>query len=328
MTLGERGYDVTLAEASAELGGRVDAREPAAGAGDLGPRARLPRRPDRPSSPTCEVFHSSPLDAQQIFELGFTSVAVATGARWRRDGVGRGHYEPVPGHGRSGIFTPDDVMAGVEIGGPVVIYDTDHYAMGGVIAEALRLKGLEVTLVTPMAVVSAWTEIMLEQRRIQARLHEIGVKIVPLHSLTAIEPRHVTLAYAYTGEKRDIEAASVVLVTTLVPEDRLYHDLAARRAEWPDHGIASVTRIGDCYGPATIAQAVWSGHRYGRTSRRSGKRERRGAVQAGGAGPLVGLLRRLAHLVHIARQLSPAAVVFARISGSCATGDASAQCNP
>jgi dimethylamine/trimethylamine dehydrogenase len=264
MTLGKRGYEVMLAEASAELGGRSARESRLPGLASWG-RVRDYRVYQIGQLGNVQAFHSSRLDAQQILELGFARVAIATGAAWRRDGVGRGHYEPVPGHGRNGIFTPDDVMAGAEIEGPVVIYDTDHYAMGGVIAEALRLKGLDVTLVTPMAVVSAWTEIMLEQRRIQARLHEIGVKIVPLHSLAAIEPRHVTLAYAYTGEKREIEAASVVLVTTLVPDDSLYHALAARSAEWPDHAIAAVTRIGDCYGPGTVAQAVWSGHRYGRT---------------------------------------------------------------
>src|SRR5262249_13874713 len=156
---------------------------------------------------------------------GFTRVAVATGARWRRDGIGRGQYEAVPGHDRKGVYTPDDVMAGAEIAGPVVVYDTDHYAMGGVIAEALRAKGLDVTLVTTMPIVSAWTEMSLEQRRIQARLHALGIKILPLHGLTAIGPDHVELAYSYTGEKRLIDAASVVLVTTLVPEDRLYHEL-------------------------------------------------------------------------------------------------------
>ena len=31
-----------------------------------------------------------------------------------------------------------------------------------------------------------------------------------------------------------------------------------------DAGIKSVRRIGDCYGPATIAAAVYEGHRYAR----------------------------------------------------------------
>ena len=31
-----------------------------------------------------------------------------------------------------------------------------------------------------------------------------------------------------------------------------------------DAGIKTVKRIGDCYGPATIAAAVYEGHRYAR----------------------------------------------------------------
>ena len=264
MTLGKRGYEVMLAEAAPELGGRAARESRLPGLASWG-RVRDHRAYQLAQLGNVQVFHSSRLDTAQVLELGFARVALATGARWRRDGVGRGHYEPVPGHDRQGIYTPDDVMDGADIKGPVVVYDIDHYAMGGVIAEALRLKGLEVSLVTTMAVASAWTEFSLEQKRIQTRLHSIGVQIVPLHALTAIEPDHVTLTYVYTGEKRAIEAASVVLVTTLAPEDRLYHDLLARRAEWRDHGLGAVTRIGDCLGPATIAQAVWSGHRYGRT---------------------------------------------------------------
>ncbi len=33
-------------------------------------------------------------------------------------------------------------------------------------------------------------------------------------------------------------------------------------AEKPGHGIKSVTRIGDCIAPGTIAAAVFSGRRY------------------------------------------------------------------
>ena len=47
-------------------------------------------------------------------------------------------------------------------------------------------------------------------------------------------------------------------------EESLWLELAARQAEWADAGIRSVTRIGDCLAPGTIAAAVLSGHRYAR----------------------------------------------------------------
>ena len=36
------------------------------------------------------------------------------------------------------------------------------------------------------------------------------------------------------------------------------------QATWAEHGVRRVLRIGDCYGPGTIAAAVWSGHKVAR----------------------------------------------------------------
>jgi dimethylamine/trimethylamine dehydrogenase len=34
---------------------------------------------------------------------------------------------------------------------------------------------------------------------------------------------------------------------------------------WEDAGIASITRIGDCWAPSTIQQAVYTGHKWARS---------------------------------------------------------------
>ena len=39
-------------------------------------------------------------------------------------------------------------------------------------------------------------------------------------------------------------------------------DLLGRQPDWADAGLLSVRAIGDAWAPATIAAAVWSGHRY------------------------------------------------------------------
>ena len=61
-------------------------------------------------------------------------------------------------------------MAGKLPKGRVVIYDDDHYYMGGVLAELLAQNDCTVTLVTPAPTISAWTEYTLEQDRIQRLL--------------------------------------------------------------------------------------------------------------------------------------------------------------
>jgi dimethylamine/trimethylamine dehydrogenase len=264
MQLGKRGYDVILAEAGSELGGRVTREARLPGLSTWG-RVRDYRAYQISQMGNVQVFRESRLDAAQVLEMRCSLVAVATGAVWRRDGVGRQQYEPVPIDPGAKVFTPDDVMAGAAIPGPVVVYDSEQFYMGGVIAEALRAQGLAVTLVTPGAVASAWTEHGLEQGRIQERLHEIGVEIVPLHTLAEAGPHSIAADYAYARRRREIACASVVLVTTPAPDDRLFRDLAAREGEWKDHGVRKVVCIGDCLSPNTIAQAVWSGHRFART---------------------------------------------------------------
>jgi len=102
----------------------------------------------------------------------------------------------------------------------------------------------------------------MEQHKVQARLLELGVEIVPHRVLAAIGADAVDLACAYTGRVVRREAASVVLVTARLPEKGLADDLEARRDAFADAGLKSVTRIGDALAPGTIAAAVWSGRRY------------------------------------------------------------------
>src|SRR3546814_13866071 len=93
-----------------------------------------------------EIYRDSALTAQDVLALGSDHVILATGARWRRDAVGTVNPTPVPGWDHSIICTPEEVMAGTTLAGPIVVYDDDHYYMGGCLAERLRLAGHDVTL--------------------------------------------------------------------------------------------------------------------------------------------------------------------------------------
>jgi dimethylamine/trimethylamine dehydrogenase len=202
-----------------------------------------------------EIFYDSLLDAEQIKEFGADCVALATGSLWRRDGTGRWNSSPIAGSDRANVYTPEDVMAGALPAGPVVVFDDDHYYMGGVIAEKLRLEGHEVTLVTTSGEASSWTHKTNEHARVQARLLEVGVRIETGTSLDEVLDGHVELACAFSEESRRIEANSVVMVTSRQPTDALYDELS---------GEINITRIGDCDAPGLIAAAVFSGHRYAR----------------------------------------------------------------
>ena len=65
------------------------------------------------------------------------------------------------------MLTPDDLLRGsLPDGDRVLVYDDDHYFMGGALCEVLRMAGREVTLVTPEPLASAWTTNTMEQGRI------------------------------------------------------------------------------------------------------------------------------------------------------------------
>ncbi|MEE8504727.1 MAG: NADH:flavin oxidoreductase, partial [Kiloniellales bacterium] len=211
-----------------------------------------------------EVYRASRLTPEHVHELGAPRVVIATGARWRRDGVGRANSAPVPGFDHKAVLTPDDVMAGAAPEGPVVVFDDDHYYLGGVLAEKLRRDGLDVTLVTPALAASYWTEKTLEIGHIYKRLLELDIGIVPHTNVAAFYGGRVELACVHTDKRRDIPCAAIVTVTARLPEDALYRALVADEAGLEAAGIKSVTAIGDAYAPSTIAAAVYAGHRAAR----------------------------------------------------------------
>ena len=164
-----------------------------------------------------DVFRDNAIDEDQILEFAPDRVVIATGARWRRDGIGRWHSSAIPESDSPSILTPDDIMAGAIPNGPVVVFDDDHYYIGGVIAEALRSAGLEVTLVTPANEVSTWTTHTEEQHRIQARILRLGIAVETGTTLTSVNEGSVTLESVHTGAARELEAVTVVMVTSREP---------------------------------------------------------------------------------------------------------------
>ena len=257
--LGVRGYDVVLAEATRNLGGRV-ARESKLPGLAAWVRVLDYRQQAIATMPNVEVYRESRMSAGDIAEFGFQHVAVATGAMWRRDGVARWHTQPIPVESAADVLTPDDLMAGRRPSGSrVLVYDDDHYYMGGVVAELLRSEGFEVEVVTPAAQVSAWTVNTMEVGKVQRRLLLAGVTLRTSAALTAVGAGKVTVANTYTGQLTEAAADSVVMVTARLPDEELYLELLARHKQ---REIASVRAIGDAWAPGTIAAAVWSGRRF------------------------------------------------------------------
>jgi len=262
--LGQRGYEVHVAEAGSELGGRVTRESKLPGL-SVWARVRDYRLHQLAKLHNVEVYRDSRLTPEQIREFGFERVVLATGARWRSDGVGRTHWKPIPGFTGPQALSPDDVMDGrMPASGPVVVFDDEHYYMGSVITERLAAAGLTVTLVTTGDVVASWTSNTLELLPINTQLRRLGITVITAHDVATFDGNEVTLTSNYAEPARKIRAAAVVGVTSRLPEEALYQALLDEPELLRAAGIKSVTRIGDCLAPGFIAHAVYSGHRYAR----------------------------------------------------------------
>ena len=214
--------------------------------------------------PNVETYLDSDLDADSIIEFGFEHVCIATGAKWRRDGVGRQHVAPIVIDSAMPLFTPDCIMDGRFPTGRVVIYDDDHYYIGGVLAELLRSRGCEVTIVTTSPYLSEWTRNTLEQSKIHSRLAELGIEIILNRGVVEVARSHIVSNCIYTGSILEFPCEAVLMVTSRQECNGVYLELKERSAEWDDSGIRSVRIIGDAEAPGPIAWATYAGHRYAR----------------------------------------------------------------
>jgi dimethylamine/trimethylamine dehydrogenase len=261
--LGARGYEVHLSEASAELGGRVSKEARLPGLAEWG-RVRDWRVGQINKMPNVHVYLGSRLAAQDVLDFGADHVLLATGCHWRRDGFGRSNGEAVPGFDRPNVYTPDDVMAGTIPEGPVVIFDDDYFYYASTIADKLCAEGRQVIYVTPDDTIASWSSHTLDYRHIQWRLHQLKVEQVTQQNIVEFTGGSVLLEHVWSGARSELPCASIVVVTSRLPNDALYRDLLEREPEWPVAGIQTITCGGDALAPGLIAHAVYAGHRYAR----------------------------------------------------------------
>ena len=260
-TLGERGCEVLLAEETREVGGRVVRESRLPGLSEW-IRVRDWRVGQIDKLPEVEVFRESRMTLDDVLEVGADRVFVATGSHWTTDGVGRARNLPFAVEADAVVVGADIVLAGAETpSGHVVIFDDDHYYLGPVIALALRARGNAVTLVTPAGRAGQWSSYTNEQHASVRAMLDAGVEIVANTVIERIAPRRVTASCVFSGRQREIDADWVLPLTRREPHDALYDEIRAAIVEGWTGAPKTVTRIGDCLAPGTIAAAVYSGYR-------------------------------------------------------------------
>ena len=260
-TLGERGCEVMLAEATRELGGRV-ARESRLPGLSEWMRVRDWRVGQIDKLPDVEVFRESCMTVDDVLEVGADHVFVATGSHWTVDGVGRARNLPFAVEADAVVVDADTVLAGDETpSGRVAIFDDDHYYLGPVIALALRARGNAVTLVTPAGRAGQWSSYTNEQHASVRAMLDAGIEIVANRVVDRIAPECVIASCVFSGRQQEIDADWVLPLTRREPHDALYLEVRAAMVEDRTGAPKTVTRIGDCLAPGTIAAAVYSGYR-------------------------------------------------------------------
>ncbi|MDE2250835.1 MAG: FAD-dependent oxidoreductase [Gammaproteobacteria bacterium] len=274
--LGKRGYAVALADAADEAGGRVTRESRLPGLAEWA-RVRDYRLGQISRMPNVSLYLGNRLQAAEVREFGADHVLIATGARWRRDGIGRWHARPIITPAAAGVHTPDDLMDGAWPGGEVLVFDDDHYYMGPVLAQQLAAAGARVRYVTTEGRAGSWSLYTQEQERTQRALLELGVEIEVNACLTGFAGGTATLACIFSGREWRRAADALVLVTAREPDEALYRELVGEgggepRADGvhdgeqgdPGAGGQHIRRIGDCQAPGLIAHAVYAGHRAAR----------------------------------------------------------------
>ncbi|MBC7141504.1 MAG: FAD-dependent oxidoreductase [Rhodobacteraceae bacterium] len=257
LTLGRRGYQVSLAEKARDFGGRLLLETRLPGLREWF-RVADYRLGQLRKMPNVSLFAESDLTAADVGEFGADHVVVATGARWTANLCGANEIPAAPLDAPR-VYTPDDIAAGVEIEGPVAVFDFDNYYMGSAIAEHLAARGLTTTYITTAGAAQAWGFMTNEQPLVHQAFLTAGIGYRTLEIVTGFDGAMLGLAQIFTGERRGIASRSLVIVGQRAGGSALYDALRAEGT-----GFRSLALTGDANAPGAIAHAVWQGHRTAR----------------------------------------------------------------
>ena len=155
------------------------------------------------------------------------------------------------------VSARDVLERNLDLGEKVVVVDTQGLHPGTDAAELLADQGKKVELITTKAYVGAAIE-LLTWRLLYQRLMEKGVEMSPSVALKQIGEDSVTVYSIITKQEREITGVdSVVFAVGGAADDGLYRALKGK--------VEVLFAVGDCVAPRGVEQAVYEGHKVGRT---------------------------------------------------------------
>ena len=267
-SLAKRGYNVTLAEKSNELGGRILSESKLLGLNEW-IRVRDYRLSSINKSSNVEVFLNSEMQLEDLLDFGADKIIISTGSTWNIDGrgntlVGGGNYSEDSLISVDEFFKNRSQFKSSVSGRKILIYDDNGHYMAPTIAIDLATAGAVVTLVCSFGYANEWGLNTEERVGVNQKIAETGIKLITSHSVSAFNKNKATISCVFSGFEKILETDLFMPVTIRTPNSNLYH--ALKNLEGNDSRLVnkSIYRIGDCEAPGLIANCIYSGHKLAR----------------------------------------------------------------
>ena len=253
----ERGHQVTLAEASHQLGGQFRL------AGMQPRRAQILDLIDwyegQLEKHQVTVALNTPMEADEVKAAEADVVILATGSLPAETGFQRFRPEvdKLPGIELGNVWSVEDVMARVaRPGKKVLVLDDGGNWRGCGTAWHLAEQGHEVTLVTPDSMVGRELVRSAADYPLRRKLKTLGASFI---TDTLVKEWHgdgATLLNVLDATEQRLDCDALILSTPNVAERQLADELAAAGIE--------LHTLGDCVAPRWAVHAIYEGRKLGR----------------------------------------------------------------
>ena len=254
----ERGHQVTLVEASHQLGGQFRL------AGMQPRRAQILDLIDwyenQLQSRQVNVQLNTPVDADDVAQYEADVVVMATGSLPAQTGFQRAlpEHERLPGmeHGR--VWSVEDVMSRVaRCGKRVMLVDDGGNWRGGGTAWHLAEQGHEVIIVTAAAQLGRELIRSNADEPLRRNLKRLGARVITDSVVVEWHGDGATVVDLLDGSEQRIACDDLVLACPNVSETSVLEESQGRGIE--------LQAVGDCVAPRWAVHAIYEGRKLART---------------------------------------------------------------